>query len=301
MAERIRGHLHMQHAKPVEIENLNVFIAWLSATSKNDKYDSLTAPSPPEEIFMPNYGLEGEIGNSESANVVLPREEVPAYAAWKNGQPRGGDKSREQYRSTESLTRLESVLPYQPGDKRNKYAPGARQQERWDYDRTRDRRPMPDANPVAMPVDDKRIMLRAMMKARAASRKCKDAKNFEECQRFAAEANEALHKCLQLGSGKYQTHLAVAVNSAELLADAYGTEQAEAHFNAMELYLQQAVEGIEALDEKPEGVELATLADTISDLNADQTHVALKRARKSFQVLSHDQKQTLLLEPDFQN
>ena len=50
MAERIRGFLHMQHAKPVEIENLDALIAWLLATSKNDKYDPLTAPSPPEEV-----------------------------------------------------------------------------------------------------------------------------------------------------------------------------------------------------------------------------------------------------------
>ena len=49
----------------------------------------------------------------------------------------------------------------------------------------------------------------------------------------------------------------------------------------MELYLQQAVEGIEALDEKPEGVELATLADTISDLNPDQKHALSARGTQT--------------------
>jgi hypothetical protein len=44
----------------------------------------------PEEIFMPGFGLEGEINGGESANVMLRRVEALAYAAWKNGQPRGG-------------------------------------------------------------------------------------------------------------------------------------------------------------------------------------------------------------------
>jgi len=49
---------------------------------------------------------------------------------------RGGGKPRERYKSPESLTRLGSVLPFEPGDIRGQYAPEARQQERWDDDKS---------------------------------------------------------------------------------------------------------------------------------------------------------------------
>ena len=138
------------------------------------------------------------------------------------------------------------------------------------------------------------------------SLKCRDAKTLEECRKYGLLTNEILHKCLQLGSGKYKSYLTIAAELADLLVDTYGTEQADAHFNEMDLYMERASQAAEALDEKPEGPEIAALADAISGLNADdahalEAHVALQRARKSIQVLTHEQRQALLSEPDFRS
>ena len=299
MAEKIRGVRHMHHGEPAEIENLDAFTSWIATISKNCNYDPLTAPAPPGDIFMPGYGLEGEIKDGDSANFVVPRGDAKAYAAWKN-------KQADQYRSTQSIGRLESVLPFQPGDKRGQYAAPAQQQEKWDDDKSARRRPRADANPTATPADNKRQLLRAMMDGRAMSLKCRDAKTLEECRKYGLLTNEILHKCLQLGSGKYKSYLTIAAELADLLVDTYGTEQADAHFNEMDLYMERASQAAEALDEKPEGPEIAALADAISGLNADdahalEAHVALQRARKSIQVLTHEQRQALLSEPDFRS